>query len=503
MTILYIHPSKQGTRFGAMPNLGRPYGLIPVGLPAIINMLKQNGFPVKGINHSIEVQLNPKFNLQQWLSQQHEVNIVLIDLHWYEHCYGAMDIAETVKKAIPGVYTILGGLSASRFAREILENFPQVDFIVRGDAEKPLVELAKLIQEIHDPQKLALKLPEIPNLSYRTKEGIAENHLGYTANTTDLDQLDYINLDFLEHDREYLVHEYIVTDLERARKALEGKPFTGRWITTARGCKFECSYCGGCKSAHKVLSGREGLIIRSPEKVANELKRLEQMGVTQACFAYDIAELGDDYWKSLFSLIRLQGIKLGLYNECFQMPSNEFVKEFVQNSIPEHSCLCFSPLSGNERVRRMNGKHFSNAQLFNILDLLSQYETYILIYFSLNLPGETAETILESADLARDIYQFYPNRFLKIINSMHTIDPLSPMSTNAEHFGIQVNMSSFLDFYNYCKETSFQSPGSRTGLHRGFISQELNPGDLEKMVGIWEFERTGKESSWWPIPPGW
>jgi radical SAM superfamily enzyme YgiQ (UPF0313 family) len=157
-----------------------------------------------------------------------------------------------------------------------------VDFIIRGDAEKPLLELVQLLLREGDHERLAQALRSMPNLSYRTGEGVVENLLGYTAETADLDDLDFVDLDFLDHHRQYLVHEYIVADLSLARTALDKNPFRGRWLLTARGCKYHCSYCGGSKESHKLLAGRQGIVLRSPEKVLEDLVRLQEQGVHQA-----------------------------------------------------------------------------------------------------------------------------------------------------------------------------------------------------------------------------
>ncbi len=93
--ILYIHPSKQGVDFdpGKSP-MGRPYGLIPVGVIALANLLEENGLEVCGLNYPLERVLNRQFSLREWLRGQHQARLVMIDLHWYEHCYGAIHTAK-------------------------------------------------------------------------------------------------------------------------------------------------------------------------------------------------------------------------------------------------------------------------------------------------------------------------------------------------------------------------------------------------------------------------
>jgi hypothetical protein len=350
-------------------------------------------------------------------------------------------------------------------------------------------------------------LEKIPNLIYRSdtivETGIAETPGSYVACTEDLDSLDFVDLDFLEHAREYLVHEYVVTSLPLARQALETNPFLGRWTCTARGCKFHCSYCGGSKESHMLLAGRNGIVTRSPEKVVDDLKRMKENGLIQASLSYDIAILGEEYWRKFFALLRESGVKIGVYNEFFQLPTKEFIDDYARSVVMPQSCVALSPLSGNERVRRLNGKHYSNEALFDILDILSQHRFYLFVYFSLNLPGETRETFEETLEVATSIYDFYPTSLLKILNTVHTIDPVSPMNMYPEKFGIQANMSTFMDFYEYCKQTSQAGPGARTGLYRGFQLSDPNARSLEAMANAWDQTREGRETNWWPVPPSW
>jgi clorobiocin biosynthesis protein CloN6 len=493
--------------------MGRPYGLIPVGLPALVNVLQEAGIRVQGLVFPLEKQRSPAFSLKEWLRRHPAARVILIDLHWYEHCYGAVETALACKEVLPSAWTVLGGLTATGFAREILEQFPQVDFIVRGDAEKPLLELVQLLLSDPPLPDLPASLQAIPNLSYRAIAGaessgavsseVVENPLAYTAATDDLDRLDFINLDFLEHSQDYLVHEYIVTDLDKARRALETDPFKGRWTTTARGCKFHCSYCGGSKESHKLLAGRNGIIARSPEKVVEDLVRLKAQGVHQASLSYDIEVIGEDYWRAFFSGLRASGVRIGVYNEFFQMPSRAFVEDYVRSVDMAHSCVALSPLSGNERVRRLNGKHYSNDQLFEMLELLARYKSYIFVYFSMNLPGEDSRTFEETLEIAQSIYDFYPSSYLKILNTVHTLDPLSPMNMYADKYGIQAGLSSFRDYYEYCRATSLGGQAARTELHRGFALKDPGARSIEAMADAWDRARQGREGSWWPVPPSW
>jgi radical SAM superfamily enzyme YgiQ (UPF0313 family) len=503
--VLYIHPAKQGTTYRADKNMGRPYGVIPVGVPALVNTLRQNNIPVRGVIHPLELSLNPEFDLASWISSFSGVKVILIDLHWYEHSYGSIEIAEVCKQVLPGVWIILGGLTATGFAWDILDHFEEVDFVVRGDAEKPLLELVQCLLSSDDPAQILEKVATISNICYRDADKkVILNPEAYCATTEDLDALDFIHLNFLDHAREYLVHEYIVSDIETAHKKLDSnQPLLGRWLCTARGCKFNCSYCGGSKAAHKILAGRNGIVVRSPEKILEDMLELRSQGVVQASMTYDIAELGEEYWRTLLDGIKKKGLRMGIYNEFFQMPEPEFIDAFAGTVDKEFSSVAITPLSGNERVRRLNGKHYSNEKLFDLLEHLSQHKLYIFIYFSLNLPGENQETFRETLDLAREIYEFYPSSLLKILNTVHTMDPLAPMNIAPEKYGVKSTMKTFRDFYTYCFNTQFGGPDARTGKFRGIELENEADRSLEEMANAWDNERIGREKCWWPIPPSW
>ena len=103
------------------------------------------GIEVQGINFPLERELNRRFDLRRWLRAQTRARVILIDLHWYEHSYGAISMARFCKEALPDAWVVLGGLTASAFAREILERFDAVDFVIRGDAEQPLLALVQQV----------------------------------------------------------------------------------------------------------------------------------------------------------------------------------------------------------------------------------------------------------------------------------------------------------------------------------------------------------------------
>jgi len=480
--------------------MGRPYGLIPVGVIALANLLQENGFRVWGIDYPLERLIDKKFSLREWLKEHSQARLVMIDLHWYEHCYGAIHTAKVCKEVLPHALTLLGGLSSSAFAQDILRQFPYVDLVIRGDAEKPLLELARAL---YGPEQFAGEAPDlrsIPNLTYRQGDTIVENERSYCATEADLDRLNFVDMGFLAHSERYFRHQYTIPG---PPQDFDFESSTGHFVSISRGCDRNCSYCGGSRSAHKALAGREGIVARSPAKIAEDFKRLEEMGIKQVSLTFDIVILGEAYWRELFSEMERLGVRIGLVNEFYELAPDDFIEEFAKRSVMKHSCVALSPLSGSEQVRRLNGKVYSNEAFWHTMAVLKAHGMPLLVYFSLNLPGETEQTFEKTLDLAEKVYSFYPLRLLRIINSYHTIDPLSPMILRPQKYGIELSMSGFDDFYKYCEITCCNEPGARTGMHRGYRSSNARPTSLQAMADKWDARSVGREVTWAPLPSGW
>jgi hypothetical protein len=184
--------------------------------------------------------------------------------------------------------------------------------------------------------------------------------------------------------------------------------------------------------------------------------------------------------------MKKKNLKFGIYNEFFQLPSKEFLKEFVACTVIPHSQAIFSPLSGSEQVRRFNGKSFTNAQFFETLDFLKEYSFPVTVFFSVNLPMEDNKTFESTLQMTREIIDFYPRELLVIANICHTIDPCSPMSLEPGKFFIDANIKSFMDYYHYCQLNPFITSGEGIDILRGFKTALPGKRDVGKMVVNWQ-----------------
>src|SRR5262249_50120203 len=197
---------------------------------------------------------------------------------------------------------------------------------------------------------------------------------------------------------------------------------------------------------------------------------LAARGLNQVSLSHDPAVLGRPYWSRLFEAIRARGTRIGIYNECWQLPQIDWIDALCDTFVVPDSQLAISPLSGDEQVRLLNGKHYSNERFFAFLDALKRRSLPIFVYFSLNLPGETEQTLAATIAMARRIVSEYPPELVTVANMFHTVDPESAFAREPERFGIQIQMRTFMHYYEYCYLTPYARPEAKQGRIRGFVT---------------------------------
>ncbi len=135
-------------------------------------------------------------------------------------CIRTCEIAKSVNKDIK---TIVGGSHFSFTAEESLQNYPEIDYIVRGEGERTIVDLIKTIQNKG-------KINDVTGISYRTQNTIV--HAPPRPLIENLDTLPYPAYHLVEKNlRRY--HFTMMAGRNTQYMIFEG----------ARGCEHQCSFC--------------------------------------------------------------------------------------------------------------------------------------------------------------------------------------------------------------------------------------------------------------------
>lgn len=423
--VLYIHPTKRledNTSFGH----------IPMGIIGILNDLKKENIQVYGINLAVEKAVTENFSLEEEFKNI-DYKVLLIDLHWYEHSYGTISTAQISKDINPTTPIIIGGYTSGIYWEEILDTFNCVDYVVTGDSELPTRQLVKYLLKKDDSIKREL----IPNISYR-KDGLPYKNKDIWVQDN-LDDINFIDIGMFKN----LKYMPFMT--------IHGVDFVipSYWLCIASGCKYNCSYCCGARCNMQKIFNRSNMLVRSPQKIVEDMKALHNIGIKRISVSHDFSILGKKFYKELFSKIRDENIKPGLYLELWQLPDKEFIDDLVNTFDMTYSLIAITAISGDEDLRYESGKKFKNEDLINIINHVKQKKLNMLLFYTQNIFKETREQFLATCNQVEYIHKNIGLKKDCILYQKVVIDPLARMR---DYKGINVSFNKFIDYYNYCKK---------------------------------------------------
>lgn len=193
------------------------------------------------------------------------------------NAYACARVAEIAKTINNDIITVIGGIHFSALTEESLTDFPEIDYIVRGEGENTLVGLIKALKNGDDVNK-------IKGLSFRNNGKIT--HTPEQPLIEDLDTLPYPAYHLVEDD----VKKYHFT-------MMAGKNVCFMVLEGARGCNHKCSFC----TQWRHWGGRWRA--KSVKRIVDELEYLhEKFGGQFLWFADDNFEYkkrGRELWQQL------------------------------------------------------------------------------------------------------------------------------------------------------------------------------------------------------------
>jgi radical SAM superfamily enzyme YgiQ (UPF0313 family) len=320
----------------------------------------------------------------------------------------------------------------------------EIDFIIRGDAEIPLLELMKILTK----GKTDKAYRNVPNLLWRSDGKVITNDQSYSISQEILDELEFSHLSFVRHHEIYtkLFDTFLNEDKRDGLLKRIKKHRSYFLLNVGRGCSANCSYCGGSRVSQNIISKRKKVILKSHDSVMRDLINLKQYSIDTLYIAYDPIP-GDDYYIELFDRIKKAGLTFNLLFESFAVPTKPFIDR-VLTTFSEDSIIILSPESGSEKVRKSNkGFFYTNEKLIDILDYMHEKKIYGQIFFALGLPFESMEDANKTVDLIRLINKRY-RKYFNIILSPIELDPGCPMWLDNDKYQITSKRKTFKDIYN-------------------------------------------------------
>ena len=411
------------------------FEMYPVGFISMLNHLIENGYNGRISNLAVLMLSDKRFNAEKYLAGI-ESDIFGIDLHWLPHVHGAFNIARIIKKIHPESMVIMGGFSSSYFAEDILQSNEAVDCILAGDfVEKQLVALTEAVQGGKD-------LGGVPNLVFRSGSRIVRNPV---LKDSDPGSTAFIN------------YKVLVKNSIKYHDIRGHFPYYG-WITNPvgmtiiqRGCQFNCGFCGGSNFAYRNRYFESSPVLRSPQRVAEELEAVKETINSPVFIAGDISQTGEKNYKALFAEIRNRGLEMPLLTEYFVPPGREYFEE-LRKSVVEFSCE-ISPDSSSQKIRTATGRYYTNEQLEKSISLAREYGSRKFdVYFSIGLPFQSKDDVMNDVTYSESIIKKYRTPERQIYSFISPLapflDPGSLFYEMPERYGFIIHAKKIMEYYN-------------------------------------------------------
>ena len=419
---------------------------MPLGLPMLAGVLDDNGFEARIFNSAAAgVMGGPSI---KELIIKYKPKIIAAPIHWHQQLPFVLEKIKEIKKDFPDIPIVSGGFTASYFSKEIMSQRNSPDFIIRGDGEKPLLELAKCISRGGDYSK-------VPNLVWKKphdgKTEIMTNPLDYVADGDKMSMLNYARYDLVIN-KNQCMHNVFFADLTKdEHKTLINNPLRKIvFYNPGRGCPYMCSYCGGNCKAQKIINGRSGFFFKSVESALKDIKGFISQGfdLVHICFDPDPKRT---FYFDLFLRLRQENIKIACVFEAYGCPDFEFLDAFALTFKDNlaHCRFTLSPESFSEKTRNLHKNPFyTNTELLRAVVYARNLGIPFELSFMSSLPEETMDDYYKTLRFAKKCQDIYG---CEVNMGAVTLEPASPMYENPQSFGIKTfnkGFESFLEKHN-------------------------------------------------------
>ena len=287
----------------------------------------------------------------------------------------APKIAERVKAENPNITVVFGSHHATFNAERILEKYPFVDIVVRGEGEHTSLEIARCLEKQR-------ALDNVKGVTFR-KNGMIVSNPDRPLNK-DVDALPF-------PDRDLAGVQY--------KSAIFGVKINSRKFTTmlsSRGCPFNCSFCGIRKFTRRAWRPR------SVENVMAELEYLQSEGYEQFLFADDNFTLDAKRVSKLCRSIKKEGMDIEWFCDSrVDHVSYDMFRDMVNAGC---RCLLFGIESANQRILDYYRKGITPEQSEKAVRNARKAGIDIIVgSFIVGAPDETQREIVNTLQFANKL----------------------------------------------------------------------------------------------------
>jgi radical SAM superfamily enzyme YgiQ (UPF0313 family) len=337
----------------------------PLGLAYLGAALERAGIQVKILDYVVYPYSEARLGSVLKRFQPHIAGATAVTMT-FDH---AKQVLKTIKTINPHVLTVMGGPHVTFCARETLETFPELDVVVLGEGEQTFVDLTNAVGGAHH-------LDTVDGITHRT---------GSQLNTTAKRKL-IQNLDSLPLPARHL--------LPLGRYRTLGLPIS---MTTSRGCPYKCIFCVGRKMVGAKVR------YHSIDRIVAELEELANLKFQQINIVDDLFTANQKHCRAVCEEMIKR--KIGINWTSFARVDT--VSENLLSKMRTAGCtaVSFGIESANPDILKTIKKGITVQQVIDAVRMCRRVGLRPYASFILGLPGETQDTIKESAALAAKLQQ--------------------------------------------------------------------------------------------------
>jgi anaerobic magnesium-protoporphyrin IX monomethyl ester cyclase len=287
---------------------------------------------------------------------------------------------------------VFGGLQPTANPREVLKKMPKVDFLISGESELIINEIANL-----HPNKEMIK--KINGLSYYEKNKFIKNKPQKIIN----------NLD------EISPYDYSIFDNQVFLRPYNGKVLKAVDYEMSRGCIYTCSYCvetviqkyyGFDKKNNKgtLISAKSYLRNKTAKTIFKEIKNLNKNYGIELFRCQDTNFLTIDHkvLAELADYIHSSKLNIKLYIETRAEGINEKTINFLKKLKVDGVGMGLELSSDDFREHSLN-RFVDNKKIVKAFKLLKKNKINTTAYNIIGLPEQTEESIIDTIKFNRKI----------------------------------------------------------------------------------------------------
>ena len=287
----------------------------------------------------------------------------------------ARKVAQLVKACSPMVPIITGGIHASSFPGEILNNCSEFDYIALGEGEAQIVQLANILASGN-----LENLSSIQSFAYRRAEG------GIVINTERM-LLDYAKMPRQAWDLiDFSDYESDLSNYFNPKK-IDMKTIVP--LISERGCPYRCNFC-----SMYLIQGRK-IRRRTPQQFVDEIAYLvNERGQRYFSFMDDNLTLDNRHIISICREIVSRGLDIQFETTgglCVNTLSDEVIDAMVDAGMIS---ALLAPEHGSEYIRNsVIGKNLQTDKIFSVVAKLQSHKILLGANWIMGFPEETIQTL--------------------------------------------------------------------------------------------------------------